>query len=275
MKDLIYDIGMYDGEDSKFYLQEGFRVVAVEADAGLCRIANEQLHEFVATRQLTIVNRAIAPHSGALTFYRTAVSGWGTVVAEWKADMAARGVSSEPILVEGITLADLVAEHGDAYYMKLDIEGMDRRALESLQPTRIRPDYVSMETTFSRVPHLEALAADFEVLARLGYDRFKIIDQNSVQRQVPPTPVLAGRNMPFSFAEGASGLFGEETPGDWLSADDALAAFKRALRPKWLQMRLYPRPRIYSYYCRIMCRLTGKPANLGWFDIHAKHASVA
>lgn len=77
----------------------------------------------------------------------------------------------------------------------------------------------------------------------------------------------------FRFAEGASGLFGDE-PQRRLSAKDALAALKRALRPKWLLRDLYPRPRIYFYYCRIMFGLTDKPPNLSWFDIHAKHASV-
>ena len=272
MTGLIYDIGAYQGEDSEFYLLKGFRVVAVEADPDLCRVMSDRLSQFVATGRLTIVNRAIAPGPGPLTYYRSSMPGWGTVVPEWNADVESRGVPSEPIIVEGVTLADLVAEYGEAFYMKLDIEGMDRRALESLETSSIRPKYVSMETTFSRVPSFDAIGADFDTLARLGYDRFKIVDQSSVQQQ--PSPALAGRGVPFRFAEGSSGLFGEEAPGDWQSAAEALTAFKRLLRGKWLQMRLYRRPLIYSYYCTIMSRLTGTYPNLGWFDIHARHASV-
>ena len=272
MTDLIYDNGAYHGEDSEFYLLKGFRVVAVEADPDLCRFTAHRLSEFVATGQLTIVNRAIAPGPGPLIYYRSSTPEWGTVVPEWNADLETRGVRSEPIIVEGVTLADLAAEYGDAFYMKLDIEGMDRRAIESLEGTAIRPKYVSMETTFSRVSSFDAIGADFDTLARLGYDRFKIVDQSSVQRQ--PAPDLAARGVPFRFAEGSSGLFGEEAPGDWQSAAEALAGFKRLLRGKWLQMRLYRRPLIYSHYCTIMSRLTGTYPNLGWFDIHARHASV-
>jgi hypothetical protein len=31
-EDLIYDIGMHQGEDTEFYLQKGFNVIAFEAD---------------------------------------------------------------------------------------------------------------------------------------------------------------------------------------------------------------------------------------------------
>ena len=274
MSGLIYDIGMHDGKDSEFYLLKGFRVVAVEADPELCRTAGERLHEFVASDQLTIINRAIASGRGPVTFYRTSVSGWGTVVPEWKADMERRGLTSDPVAVEGITLADLLNEYGHAFYAKLDIEGMDRRALESLVESPVRPSYVSIETTFARDPDFAVVEADLETLRRLGYDRFKIIDQTAVLQQVPPRRASAGRYIPFEFAEGASGLFGEETAGEWHSAEAALAEFRRMMRTKWLQMRLYRRPLLYRYFCRIMTRLTGKSSNLGWYDIHARHSSV-
>ena len=274
MKDLIYDVGMHDGADSEFYLRKGFRVVSVEADPDLCASAAERLADFVTEGRLTIVNRAIAPTSGPRTFYRASLSDWSTIVPEWRSDVATRGVAFDAIVVEGITLADLVAQYGDAFYMKLDIEGMDRAALESLATTDVRPDYVSMETTFSRAVDFDEAKADFGTLARLGYDRFKIIDQYSVPSQEPPFQPRAGAYVDHEFTSGTSGLFGEETPGDWLPLDAAFRGFKRRLRPKWLQKRLYPMPRIYSYYCSAMSRLTGKEPNLGWFDIHARHSSV-
>jgi FkbM family methyltransferase len=275
MMELIYDIGMHDGADSDFYLRKGFRVVAVEADPKVCLATAEQFPRFLETGQLTIVNRAIAPTRGAVTFYRSQTPGWGTIVDECDADNAARGVSSEPITVKGITLADLVGEYGNAFYMKLDIEGMDRRALESLAATSVRPLYVSMETSFSRKPSFDAVEKDFELLARLGYNRFKIINQVQLVNQMPPDPPLAGRYVPMRFTHDSSGLFGEETPGQWLSMEGALAQFRRLARRKWLKVRLYRNMRYYLLYCKIMFRLTGRHPNLGWYDIHAKHSSVA
>jgi hypothetical protein len=49
MTELIYDIGMHEGEDSKFYLLKGFRVVAVEADCALCEGAAARLVSSAAT----------------------------------------------------------------------------------------------------------------------------------------------------------------------------------------------------------------------------------
>jgi FkbM family methyltransferase len=272
--DLIYDIGMHEGQDSEFYLLKGFRVVAVEADPDHCRSTAERLRKFGKSGKLTIVNRAIATKRGPITFYRSARSGWGTVVSQWNADNAARGVESEAISVEAITLADLVGTYGDAWYMKIDIEGMDREALKSLAATSIRPRYLSMETSFARDPSFDAVKADFDVLARLGYDRFKIVDQQAVPEQVPPSPPTSGRYVPYRFTNGESGLFGEEAPGDWLTMEQALAVFRRLIRKNWLQVRLYRRMRFYLYYCAIMYRLNGRYPNLGWYDIHAKHSTV-
>lgn len=274
MTDLIYDIGMNAGEDSRFYLLKGFRVVAVEADPQLCGVAEHALRDFVATGQLTIVNRAIAEQAGPTMFYRSAVQGWGTIDSHWNEDNGARGISSEPIQVEAISLAQLVDQYGHPYYMKLDIEGMDRKAVRSLASTTIRPDYLSMETSFSRIPTFAAFRTDLESLAGLGYDRFRIVDQQAVPRQVPPRPSRAGNYVPYDFHNGESGLFAEEAPGEWMTMEQALASFRRLMRAKWLQLLLYPRLRLYLRYCAIIHRLTGKCPNLGWYDIHARHSAV-
>ncbi|TIL80880.1 MAG: FkbM family methyltransferase, partial [Mesorhizobium sp.] len=34
--DLVYDVGMNNGDDTAYYLHRGFRVVAIEADPDLC-----------------------------------------------------------------------------------------------------------------------------------------------------------------------------------------------------------------------------------------------
>ena len=275
MTDLIYDIGMHQGEDSKFYLLKGFRVVAVEADPDLCNAAAERLHEFTTTGQLTIVNRAIAPAPGRLIFYRSERSGWSTVVSKWAKDYSARGLQAQEIEVEAITLADLVCSYGDAFYMKIDIEGMDRSAVQSLAATELRPRYLSMEISFAHNPTFAAVKADFEALAQLGYNRFKIIDQRTVPQQLPPDPPAAGQYVPYRFLNGESGLFGEETYGEWLAINKALAAFRRLNRSMWIQVLLYRWQRAYLFYKAVIYRLSGRYPNFGWYDIHAKHSTAA
>ena len=275
MSDLIYDIGLHEGEDSEFYLLKGFRVVAVDADWRLCDLASGRLRPFVESGQLTILNVAIAETAGRVTFFRNpTVPAWGTIMPGWSRQNAERGSPSEQTVVEAITLADLVARHGDAFYMKIDIEGMDRLALSSLKTTRLRPRYMSIETAFPRDPTLRNLRAEFQVLSALGYDRFKIVPQHEVVNQVPPSPPLAGKYVPYRFGDGSSGLFGEETPGDWLTLEQALARFTRIRRKNWLQAQLHRKMILHTYYCEILRRLTGTVPSIGWYDIHAKHSAA-
>jgi FkbM family methyltransferase len=275
MSDLIYDVGMHDGDDSLFYLLKGFRVVAVEADPELCEVARNRLRKFIENRQLTIVNRAIVPKAGPATFYRSSNPGWGTVVEDWHRYNLAHEVAAESLVVDGMTLADLINIYGQPFYLKVDIEGMDRVAVESLAATTVRPDYVSIETSFDRSPTMASIRSEFDTLVGLGYDRFKIVDQDKVPQQVPPSPARMGKYVPYEFTHSTSGLFGEEAPGEWLSAKAAVRSFQRICRKNWLALLLYRRPRLYRYYVGITSRLTGNSLNLGWYDIHAKHSSVA
>jgi len=274
MSDLIYDVGLHAGEDSLFYLLKGFRVVAVDANPAMCRLAGDRLARFVRTGQLRIVNAAIADRRGRLTFFENAKSDWSTLVREWDEQNAARGSRSREVTVEGITLADLVAEHGDAYYMKIDIEGMDRCALETLATVAVRPKYVSLESAFPRDPSFDGVKAEFDTLTHLGYDRFKIVAQHRVEEQLPPNPAAAGEYFPYKFDAGSSGLFGEEAPGDWMDLASALEAFRAIIRDGWPLTLLHRRMALYIRYCGLVERFTGKAPDLGWYDIHARHSSV-
>ena len=274
MSELIYDVGMDNGDDSLFYLRKGFRVVAVEADPQLCDTARERLRSFLENGQLTIVNRAVVPTAGPVTFHRSSTSGWGTVVEDWHRYNVAHGVAAESVVVDGTTLADLINSHGQPFYLKVDIEGMDRLALESLAATTVRPRYLSIETSFDRSLTMASVESEFDTLARLGYDRFKIVDQEEVPDQVPPSPARMGTYVSYAFTDSASGLFGEEAPGEWLSAQAALDSFRRSCGKHWLPLLLRRKTRLYPYYAGIMVRLFGHVPNLGWYDIHAKHASV-
>ena len=62
----IFDLGMYDGSDTIYYLEEGFRVVAVEANPALVQRAQAALGKYVTSGQLEIVNAAIGPSNEAI-----------------------------------------------------------------------------------------------------------------------------------------------------------------------------------------------------------------
>jgi FkbM family methyltransferase len=274
MSDLVYDVGMNDGDDTAFYLAKGFRVVAVEADPDLCKAAEQRFAQFVDDGRLTIVNRAIVPEPGPATFYRSDVGSWSTVVEEWDRGNRSLGHTSETLIVEGTTLAQVIDTFGEPYFVKLDIEGMDRLAVETLAATTIRPPYLSMEMSFARWAKFASVELDFQTLTQLGYDRFKIVDQDVVEQQVLPSPAQAGQYVDYKFTSGQSGPFGEESPGEWLTAEAALASFRQTCRKNWLPLLMYRNRRIFLYYSKIVHRLYGRCANFDWYDIHAKHCSV-
>jgi len=60
MKKLIFDIGMFDGDDTRYYLNKGYKVLAVEANTVLVKRAKEILfNEHINNGDLTILNFAL------------------------------------------------------------------------------------------------------------------------------------------------------------------------------------------------------------------------
>lgn len=56
----IFDIGMFDASDTEYYLTEGYRVVAIEANPALAQRAEVLLKDYIASGRLVIVNCAIS-----------------------------------------------------------------------------------------------------------------------------------------------------------------------------------------------------------------------
>ncbi len=263
--DLIYDVGLHRGEDAEFYLKKGFRVVGIEADPELCRAASTRLAGALANGQLTIVNQAIASAAGSIVFHRsTKRSEWGTIDPAWADRNRRKGAGSTQIMVDAAPLGDLFERFGAPYFVKIDIEGMDLTALRSLSGLIRRPRFVSIE---SEKVSFDKLRVEFDTFRELGYDSFKVVAQHTVHRQVPPIPAREGCDVAHRFERNASGLFGEEAPGQWLTADAAIEVYK----PIFRRYRLVgDDPSIGTRILRPLARTVGFRA--GWYDTHARLA---
>ena len=85
-----------------------------------------------------------------------------------------------------------------------------------LQTSRLEvPRYLSME---SEKRTWEGLIHEFDLFTELDYDRFKIVSQRKAHHQ---------RSADFTFRKGASGMFGEDAPGEWMTRDQAVRAYGR------------------------------------------------
>jgi FkbM family methyltransferase len=277
--DLIYDVGMYDGTDTDYYLRCGYRVVGVEADPALCAQARRRFAAQIEAGRLTIVPRAVVAHAApgaSIAFWVNREHGeWSSVVETYAARQDHR---CERIEVPAVTPAELLAAHGVPLYLKVDIEGADRACAEAIDPSD-PPRFVSFE--FSDDGLLDLLLAK-------GYMRFKCIRQNDLRAlrpgmTSPPVytsalarwlhqrpqrwrgkllrltrgseatrPKHVGRlpdGTPWEFRGSTSGPFGEDAQGPWLSAAEL-----RALWKPWSNAR---------------AAAQGESAWRHWFDLHA------
>src|SRR5438445_326710 len=99
--DLIFDVGMHVGRDSEFYLRKGYRVVAVEANPDLCRLAEDRLREHVTARRLIIINEAIAQYDGYVTLHLNEQEGeWSTIDPVWAERNLRLGTRSHELTVK-------------------------------------------------------------------------------------------------------------------------------------------------------------------------------
>ncbi len=259
--DLIFDVGMHKAFDTEFYLDKGFRVVAIEASPDLCDAASARLKDAVASGQLTIVQVAIAPSAGPIDLYVNPHTEWNTIRPEWSERNTKIGSPSvDVITVPGVEFASLIAEHGVPYYLKIDIEGADMLCLEGLHAPEI-PKYLSVE---SDKVNWSGLIQEFDVLQGLGYRRFKVVPQHRLPKLTLPNPPLEGKYVDRKFILGSSGPFGEEAPGQWLSAQDAIERYRRIFR----QYRLRGDVGLLATapFGSTIMKMVRSP---GWYDTHA------
>lgn len=232
---LIFDVGMHEAQDTDFYLKKGFRVVAVEANPLLVEKAAEHYEKEIAEGRLTILNKGIAKKPGTFTFYLNEThSEWSSFVKE----IGAREGAYHEIQVECMPLGELLDKYGCPYYLKIDIEGHDFIALKALEGRTEKPNYVSVENGSQDI---------LDFFHAQGYTEFKFINQGKVTEQECPQPAREGQYVEYTFPYGSSGLFGEETPGEWVD---------------------YPTicKQVNDYWS-----IPNRDALVhGWFDVHAK-----
>jgi FkbM family methyltransferase len=265
-RNLIFDFGMHRGEDSEFYLKKGFQVVAVDANPQLCEEVGKRLEAQVKSGQLTIVNKAVSDKPGSIKFYlNSRHSIWGTASPDWAERNSRIGAYSTEIEVEATTVQALVEQYGMPYYMKIDIEGNDLLVLQGLIGLPEAPEYVSIE---SEKDSFRGLRKEFDILSRLGYTEFNIVNQRKVAYQRCPSPPQEGESCVHIFKEGATGLFGKELPGRWMSAERAIDAY----RPIFLRYALTgDDPFIRTPKLRRILQRIGFKAS--WYDTHARRPS--
>ena len=246
---LVFDIGMYDGADTRYYLETGHRVIAVEANPTLVRIVTRQLEAYVSSGQLKIVNAAITNRRGPVTLTINGSDLGGSSTAGMVTEDDAAGTYS----IDGLLMTDLLALAANRpRLIKIDIEGADTLCLSALTRDQ-RPDALSIEVH-------SGLENVLTQLSTVGFTRFKLIDQTSfreitrrnglrdrISRKVTRMLGFADirevrRNRRFFPLYHSSGPAPWESDGPWRSAEDVARL--------WAAYQTRPMPNV-------------------WFDLHA------
>jgi FkbM family methyltransferase len=255
---LIFDVGCNNGQDAEFYLRKGFRVIGVEANPALCSDLKNRFSAQIDDGTFVLIDKAIAEHDGEVQFFVNEKADiWGTIRADQADRNAAMGAPSTKIVVPSITFASLIERFGVPYYLKIDIEGADLLCLEGLVKFRERPKFVSFENEQSNL--LECFEG-LNLLKKLGYARFQIVDQSLIPEQSPPNPSREGVYSNYRFDLGATGLFGRELPGKWLAYGATAATYTTI----FIWNKLYGLSKRIPGVRRIVPQVRGS-----WYDTHA------
>jgi FkbM family methyltransferase len=199
---LIYDIGLNDGIDTDYYLKLGYNVVCVDANPEIIKDAIIKYKKEIIDDRVILLNVGISNNIDILKFYISKKSIYSSFIEE-KANLIeyTDGIKNV-IKINTIKLIDLIKIFGIPYYMKIDIEGYDMLAIETLT-TETKSKYISVEY------------CDYNILDKLksiGYNKFKFISQINIEEQ-------NNNKNDIKFKLHSSGNFGENTPGEWMNYD--------------------------------------------------------
>lgn len=180
--DLIYDIGAHRGDDTAWYLQQGYRVVAVEANPILAKELEKKFSDFTREGKLTVLNKAVTEKDNETISFFISRDDWRSSTQKNIAEREAAIVQT--VQLPTTTLASLFQQYGTSTYCKIDIEGNDAVAINSLKGITQKPQYISCEISCNSIAEVQQnnilLFETLDALQKAGYTSFQLIDQDSL-----------------------------------------------------------------------------------------------
>lgn len=239
---LIFDLGSYNGDDTDYYLNKGFRVVAVEANPELVKAGFRRFDSYIKAGRLILLNKAISDDSGKVDFFvHPTKKDWSSCLSSMA---ESDGSSATCVKVDSTNIHELFFEYGVPYYLKVDIEGCDLLVAKHLSKCELKPKFVSFET--SRRDYFGI----FSYLYVSGYSRFQLINQANNRNRVVPETVTDDNGGNFKFSEFSSGFFGDDLPKEkWFTFDELLTRYV-----KYKELK----------------QIDNAELGLGWLDVHAR-----
>jgi len=255
-------VGLYSGDDTHFYLTQGFRVLAIDASPRAIMDAKVRFGTEFNAGALTLLHAAISPSDGPCPLWICDdFEMWNSCD---RAIAARNGLAHHSIEVPGKRFREVLEEYGVPHYLKVDIEGSDHLCLGDLLNNE-PPRFISVEAECcgSEVPLSEReYLRNLCLLHEAGYQRFKLIDQETLAavssgetytpdwwRKRAGVRGLLEQTFDCAFPVGSTGPWGEAASGEWME-------FARALET-------------YCAWRAAFFALKGRATFSFWYDWHA------
>jgi FkbM family methyltransferase len=204
-KNLIYDIGFNNGDDTAYYLFRGYNVIGIDANPFLIAEGVRRFSKEIREGRLILLNYGMSNKVGVATlFINTLCDQWSSITG----DMGKRNdVNAYPVKVACVDVPYLFALFGVPFYMKVDVEGGDADVISSMNPQSEVPMYISVESHEERC---------LDELLRLGYNTFKFINQQGIARQ---------NYFNWEFSCNSSGRLAWEAEEPWITGDEIRSSY--------------------------------------------------
>jgi FkbM family methyltransferase len=180
--DLIYDIGAHTGDDTAWYLQQGYRVLAVEANPLLAKELEMNFNAAIKAGKLTVLNMAVAKNDNETIPFFISQENWRSSTIKSIAEREA--AIEQTVELTTTSLFSLFKKYGTPHYCKIDIEGNDAVAINNLAGKTVLPRYISCELTCNSIQDIQQnknlLFETIDALKAAGYTSFQLIDQESL-----------------------------------------------------------------------------------------------
>jgi FkbM family methyltransferase len=149
---------------SKAFYERGWRGIHVEATPSYAKLLRQDRPDE------TVVEAALSNQHGSITFFEIPETGLSTGDAEIADRHQRQGFKLRETTVSALTLSDVFALVGEreVHWLKIDVEGMEKQAIESWGDHPNRPWIVVVESTVpnTRIPSHQ----DWElILIKKGY----------------------------------------------------------------------------------------------------------
>jgi FkbM family methyltransferase len=212
--ELVYDVGMGNGDDSDYYLKKGFNVVGIDASAEACELCTKRFKDEIASGRMVVLNVGVGAVEETREFFVASVEEAISTFCPQHWD--GQGRRFKPVQVEVKPLSSIIRKYGHPYFVKIDVEFLDHIVLLDLLKAGILPEHISAEAHFVDV---------YCALVSMGYTSFKLVIGEEVAETFKNCVVHSrdGNRIDHVFSYRSSGPFAEDLAGPWLTKEEALS----------------------------------------------------